>query len=124
MLVTLLDENQIGNRTRLKVLFLFNVIDHSDGDLKFALNLGLTFLTPEQYFGDGTKSHPLLLPLSTFDPREYPSTSLTLFSPLVSTEGVEVVIFVGLPGSGKSNFYKRIFAPKGYVHVNQDTLKT
>jgi hypothetical protein len=45
-----------------EVLFLINAKDHSDGDLKFALNLGLIFLTPEQYFGDGTESHPPLLP--------------------------------------------------------------
>lgn len=36
----------------------------------------------------------------------------------------EVVLFVGYPASGKSTFYKRYFEPKGYKHVNQDTLKT
>ncbi|KAG9047609.1 hypothetical protein FS837_001867 [Tulasnella sp. UAMH 9824] len=36
----------------------------------------------------------------------------------------EIVLFVGYPASGKTSFYKRHFAPAGYVHVNQDTLKT
>lgn len=60
-----------------------------------------------------------------------------------------MVVFVGSPGSGKTSFYRRHFAPEGYVHVvstlagsllhlvnsprqfdpepdwqNQDTLKT
>ncbi|KIO19192.1 hypothetical protein M407DRAFT_31177 [Tulasnella calospora MUT 4182] len=36
----------------------------------------------------------------------------------------EIVLFVGYPAAGKTTFYKRHFAPAGYVHVNQDTLKT
>lgn len=36
----------------------------------------------------------------------------------------ELVLFVGYPSIGKSTFYKKHFAPKGYVHVNQDTLKS
>jgi len=35
-----------------------------------------------------------------------------------------MIIFVGSPGSGKSTFFKNNLAPNGYIHVNQDTLKT
>jgi hypothetical protein len=63
------------------------------------LNLGLTFFTPEEFFSD--ESVPPVLPIANFDPREYPSANLPLFSPtntpIVSAQGTEVVIFVGLP---------------------------
>ncbi|KAG8910663.1 hypothetical protein FRC01_006202, partial [Tulasnella sp. 417] len=47
-------------------------------------------------------------------------------TPLIPPNPVkpEIVLFVGYPAAGKTSFYKRHFAPAGYVHVNQDTLKT
>ncbi|KAG6861891.1 hypothetical protein C0995_010597 [Termitomyces sp. Mi166 len=36
----------------------------------------------------------------------------------------ELVLFVGYPCLGKSTFYRRHFEPAGYIHINQDTLKT
>jgi bifunctional polynucleotide phosphatase/kinase len=36
----------------------------------------------------------------------------------------ELVISIGFPASGKSTFAKKYFVSKGYVHINQDTLKT
>lgn len=53
---------------------------------------------------------PLFLPSST---------------PLVPVDNkAEVIVFVGYPASGKSSFAKRFLVPRGYVYVNQDTLKT
>jgi bifunctional polynucleotide phosphatase/kinase len=37
---------------------------------------------------------------------------------------LDIVIFVGSPGSGKSTFYKMHLAPLGYERVNQDLLKS
>lgn len=34
----------------------------------------------------------------------------------------EVVIFVGCPASGKSTFFTKYMKPKGYIHINRDTL--
>lgn len=31
---------------------------------------------------------------------------------------------MGYPASGKSSFFRKHFQPAGYVHVNQDTLRT
>ena len=36
----------------------------------------------------------------------------------------ELVVMVGWPGSGKSTIAQRFMVPKGYVWVNQDTMKT
>lgn len=36
----------------------------------------------------------------------------------------ELVLLAGFPCLGKSSFYRKHFAPVGYVHVNQDTLGT
>ena len=36
----------------------------------------------------------------------------------------ELVVFVGYPSLGKSSFYRKYFEPAGYVHINQDTLRT
>lgn len=46
-------------------------------------------------------------------------------SPIISaSRKQEVVLFVGYPCLGKSTFFKRYFLPEGYLHINQDTLKS
>ncbi|KPV76179.1 uncharacterized protein RHOBADRAFT_42507 [Rhodotorula graminis WP1] len=107
--------------------------DHSDTDHKFALNCGLPFMTPEQFFLDKPAHAPV--EFGGWDPRTHDHSS-PLYSPCSppllprrrsefdDEPPPEVVIFVGPPGVGKTTFFKTHFAPKGYVHVNQDTLKT
>ncbi|KIJ54541.1 hypothetical protein M422DRAFT_41811 [Sphaerobolus stellatus SS14] len=104
--------------------------DHSDSDRKFALNVGLRFYTPEEYFLD---SKPATYTLKGFDPSQVP-LDFPLFTPtstpliprpaLSKPTKPEVVLFVGCPASGKTSLYRRYFEPAGYQHVNQDTLKT
>ncbi|KAM9452126.1 bifunctional polynucleotide phosphatase/kinase-like isoform 1-T1 [Salvelinus alpinus] len=88
---------------------------------KFALNLGLQFHTPEEFFL-GWKTAPFSLP--PFDPRKCDSNA-RLYDPpsasLTSTKQ-EVIIAVGFPASGKSSFFHTHIVPKGYVYVNRDTL--
>lgn len=45
-------------------------------------------------------------------------------TPLTKEGGNELIVCVGYPASGKSSFVKKYLVPKGYVYVNQDTLKS
>ncbi|GAA5986189.1 hypothetical protein JCM11641_002883 [Rhodosporidiobolus odoratus] len=105
--------------------------DHNDTDRKLAVNSGLLFFTPEEYFL-GKSSAPFQL--SGWNAAQhdhngplYSPTSTPLFPGRLSefdAVSPEVVLFVGFPGSGKTSFYQRHFQPQGYVHINQDTLKS
>lgn len=71
--------------------------DHSSDDRDFAQSIGIPFLTPEAVFPNNQVNIP---------------DTQTMF------------IFVGMPGSCKSTFYQQNLQPKGWVHINQDILKT
>uniref|UniRef100_A0A8C5DQ09 PNK FHA domain-containing protein n=1 Tax=Gouania willdenowi TaxID=441366 RepID=A0A8C5DQ09_GOUWI len=95
--------------------------DFSCSDRLFALNIGLDFHTPEEYFlGWKKASHKL----PEFDPRKLDSAA-RLYDPpsasLTSTK-TEVIVAVGFPASGKSTFFHDHVIPKGYVYVNRDSL--
>ncbi|XP_056398657.1 bifunctional polynucleotide phosphatase/kinase [Hyla sarda] len=97
--------------------------DFSCSDRLFAINIGIQFYTPEEYFL-GWKKAAFNLP--TFDPKAL-NPSGPLYDPpsssLVSSS-VEVVVTVGFPAAGKSTFIKEHLAPKGYAYANRDTLGT
>jgi bifunctional polynucleotide phosphatase/kinase len=99
--------------------------DHSCSDRDFAANVGIGFQTPEEFFlGDETKPFERLL-----HPSDYLDVELTTDTevpPLVFTKKneVEIVLFCGSPGAGKSTFYWTFMQPLGYERVNQDLLKT
>ncbi|TFY66830.1 hypothetical protein EVG20_g4266, partial [Dentipellis fragilis] len=95
--------------------------DFAATDRKFALNVGIKFYTPEEYF--------LNLPSASYELQGFHVSSLkpSVHPPLsaadiASSSKRELVLFVGLPCLGKSTFYRKHFAPAGYVRVNQDTL--
>ncbi|GLB35210.1 putative PNK3P-domain-containing protein [Lyophyllum shimeji] len=103
-----------------------NKTDFSSTDRKWALNIGIPFFTPEEYFLHlpthtkyslpGFHVSSLAANLSVVTPTSTP----LLPAPLEQ----ELVLFVGYPCMGKTSFYRRHFEPAGYVHINQDTLKT
>jgi bifunctional polynucleotide phosphatase/kinase len=99
--------------------------DHSCSDRDLAANVGIAFHTPEEFFlGDEPKPYERLL-----NPSDYLDVELTTdteVSPLVFTKkhAVEIVLFCGSPGAGKSTIYWTSMAPLGYARVNQDLLKT
>uniref|UniRef100_A0A667XZ53 Polynucleotide kinase 3'-phosphatase n=1 Tax=Myripristis murdjan TaxID=586833 RepID=A0A667XZ53_9TELE len=95
--------------------------DFSCSDRLFALNIGLQFHTPEEYFL-GWKSAPYSLP--EFDPRRL-DTKARLYDPptaSLTSSKTEVIVAVGFPASGKSTFFHSHIIPKGYTYVNRDTL--
>lgn len=97
--------------------------DFSSNDRLFALNLGISFYTPEEHFL-GVKTQKFNMP--EFDPRTI-DDSVKLFDPpttKVPKFKTEVVILVGFPGAGKSFLAENHFAPLGYVVANRDTVGT
>lgn len=83
--------------------------DFSDSDRMFAQNTGMKFYTPEQIFPSIERLKPL--PQTAVNEVSLPSTKV-------------MVLFVGMPGSGKTTYYQTHLQPLGYVHANQDILKT
>ncbi|WAQ85810.1 hypothetical protein PtA15_6A439 [Puccinia triticina] len=110
--------------------------DWNDTDRKLALNIGVPFFTPEEWFGGEPKRMDFVL--SGFDPLKFdhdqpiwhPSTTPLALGPLLEDDVTpkhshcEIVLFVGPPGVGKTTCFQRYFMPRGYRHVNQDTLKS
>lgn len=71
--------------------------DYANSDREFAIAVGIPFMTPEEVF---------------------PNNDITI------PNSQTLLIFVGMPGSGKSTFYHKYLEPRGWVHANQDILKT
>lgn len=95
--------------------------DHSSSDRGFAANVGIPFKTPEEFFLGIAPE-----PSTAFDPASYLTSNLGVpeLLPFLKKNPVELVIFVGSPGAGKSTFYWNHLQPLGYERVNQDILKT
>ncbi|KAF2161595.1 hypothetical protein M409DRAFT_58988 [Zasmidium cellare ATCC 36951] len=99
--------------------------DHSCSDRDFAANVGIPFQTPEEYWlGEDAKPFT-----RAFEPAAFLQTTLdsqTDADPIVFSKknDLEIVLFCGSPGSGKSTFFWTHLAPMGYMRVNQDQLKT
>ena len=95
--------------------------DHSDTDRKFALNIGIKFIVPEEFY-TGTEIDSKYI-LSGFNPEKFIKkipVSKFKFKP----RSKELIILIGPPGSGKTEFVRKYILDYGYVHINQDVCKT
>lgn len=91
--------------------------DFNSTDLKFALNVGVAFQTPEEFFLGKAQVYSRQF---DFDPRTLGETSVQF--PLHSPAEQTLIICVGAPGSGKST--AATFHLSGCTRVNRDTLGT
>ncbi|OCL12378.1 PNK3P-domain-containing protein [Glonium stellatum] len=100
--------------------------DHSCVDRDFASNIGIEFKTPEEYFLN-EEPKPFV---RDFDPVSFiksaagVSTSAVTPNTSLKSNPLDIVLFCGSPGAGKSSFYWKHLQPLGYERVNQDILKT
>lgn len=94
--------------------------DHSCVDRLMALNLNLQFYTPEEHFKNEI---PRRWVLPWFNPKEI--LSVSLFDPKstdLNPKKLQLIVMVGLPGSGKSHFARKNLQPLGYEIINRDII--
>ncbi|RQM07510.1 hypothetical protein DH86_00002811, partial [Scytalidium sp. 3C] len=99
--------------------------DHSDADIHFCENLNISFFTPEEFFlGEDTEEVG-----HKFDPKWH--LPVTLGGSLDQETGVELpqkpekaelLVYVGLPGAGKTTHYWKFHHPVGYERTNEHDL--
>ncbi|KAI4807134.1 PNK3P-domain-containing protein [Aureobasidium sp. EXF-8845] len=96
--------------------------DFSCSDRNLASNIGIKFMTPEEFF---LEEEPRAF-VRSFDPTAEISLVSTSQSGVAFTKkhDLELVIFCGSPGAGKSTWFQQHLKPLGYERVNQDILKS
>jgi bifunctional polynucleotide phosphatase/kinase len=110
--------------------------DFSCCDRLFALNIGITFYTPEEFF-EGRPTEPFALP--AFDPRTLVRTPARATAELAGEDTVtipattvtdlrrdggpqQLIVMVGCPASGKSHYVARHLLPLQFWRVSRDEL--
>lgn len=95
--------------------------DFSCSDRLLAVNLGFDFQTPEQHFLGKKPTTKFILP--DFDPRSYkPLPLLEPTNARITSGTQEMIVMVGIQGSGKSFVSTNILKPEGYVVASNDQL--
>lgn len=87
--------------------------DHSCADRLFALNIPLTFYTPEEFF---LQKAPEKYVMPEFDPRKLKKGTVIDYT----SANQEIIVMVGMQASGKSTFCEKHLTTKGYVHISRD----
>ena len=91
--------------------------DHSDCDLKFALNNKIKFITPEELFLDEKVTYPQIVH------QAHEEIKLNGNELNYKPNGKELIMMVGYPGSGKSTFTKEFVEQyPQFMIINRDSL--
>ncbi|RYX78239.1 hypothetical protein EON71_01235, partial [bacterium] len=101
--------------------------------MKFALNIGVQFKTPEQMFIDKIEKSRFT-PVSFSKNETKQPFTLTGFNPFkhcfestsykFNPKNKELILMIGAPGSGKTDFVKQYIIKHDYDYVNQDSVKS
>lgn len=94
--------------------------DHADTDLKFAINCNLKFYAPEKIFLNKNIKINMNLDYFNFNNFEKKSNKIEFYV----DKPLDLIIFVGFPGSGKSTFISKNLIQNNYNVISQDILKT
>ena len=108
----------IGKKTKRK--------DFSCSDRQFARNIGIHFFTPEEYF-DGIPLEPFEWDDIDMKSQSILSHDQTLFDILHLSKNEiqkEIILFIGLPSSGKTSFYEKYLKPKGYERISLKSFES
>lgn len=100
--------------------------DHSCADRLLAMNLNLSFYTPEEHFLGTEKDRSKVWLRPSFNPKSISETT-PLVEPStakLTSSSQEIILLVGFPGSGKSFVCREYLKPAGYEIINRDTLST
>ena len=95
--------------------------DFSCSDRLFALNIGTKFYVPEELFLKRKCAEDICMP--DFNPKklmENPPQPLEPANSQLNIPNQEVIVMVGVQGSGKSHFAEKCFGKAGYVIVSND----
>lgn len=86
--------------------------DFADTDYKFALNIGIKFYSPEEFFVGSDERNKTI---------KYIDFNKIERNEMVFKPTCDIVLMMGFPGCGKSSLVKKC---KDYVIINRDTEKT
>lgn len=101
--------------------------DFSDTDLKFAINAGCKFKTPEDFFLENKEK--LITPECIFKHRNVEDINDVcdnIFRLFKTKVKVKVIVFIGAPASGKTYLSKKLIEKNlnSGIIISQDNLKT
>ena len=99
-------------------------IDFSDSDKIFAINIGISWHSPESIFNTVNKEFILPIISLEIEQKNEPDIKLEIEPEIKLEIEPEIIIMMGYPSSGKSTIAKKICENDKYIHIEGDVYKT